>query len=114
MMPRTLPTDRLATITPADVRRLLAEIAVQVVRGEIATKEAGRIARNCRRVTRELNQRNQRFALAAAPTRARSRTYYAMRASCLTSSTRKLPMGRRRPWPTLGQCSLSFAAASHL
>ena len=64
MMPRTLPTDRLATITPADVRRLLAEIAVQVVRGEIATKEAGRIARNCRRVTRELNQRNQRFALA--------------------------------------------------
>ena len=33
---------------------------------------------------------------------------------CSTSSTTKLSMGHRRPWPTLGQYSRSFVAVSNL
>jgi hypothetical protein len=60
MMPQTLPTasrDRVATITPADVRRLLAETATSVLRGEVTPTQVDRIVRDCRRITRELNQR---------------------------------------------------------
>jgi hypothetical protein len=58
-----LPTS-LETITPGDVRRLLAETVVALVNGEITTKQANATRRACGRITRKLNQGNQRLALA--------------------------------------------------
>jgi hypothetical protein len=53
----TAPHDQVATITPGDVRWLLMETATSVLRDEVTPTQADRIVRDCRRITRELNQR---------------------------------------------------------
>jgi hypothetical protein len=59
---RTVPHRRAVTIAPGEVRRLLAETAEALLRGEITRTQAERTVRACGRITRELNQR---VALAA-------------------------------------------------
>lgn len=51
------PLPELRTIGPGDIRRMLADAAVAVINGEMSVDEAKRITRDCRRITRDLNQR---------------------------------------------------------
>jgi hypothetical protein len=51
-----VPQDQLATITLADMRRILSDTLEAFGRGEITAGQLEATTRDCRRITRELSQ----------------------------------------------------------